>query len=236
MNSSDEQRSWTRWLDYWEQTMPAPVVTEDADDDAKDKPRRRWGLIALGSLIALALILVLAFVFSMVLFTPPQNGSTQAVAPSGQTGSAQGDGTTDTDTSEGQSQQQVTGPSCTESAGDGKLVTGQGGPITSPEMLVAEFQHRFFDLRDGKAVAELWPGYEAASMQASIDQSLADVGDEVSWCLTVMPAETGWWNTQVRWWEDGDANVRETWDGTYKIDKKGDSWVFADQRDTAAAD
>ena len=45
---------------------------------------------------------------------------------------------------------------CEEKSGGGKLVTGKGATITSPETLIAEFQHRYFDLRDGTAVAELW--------------------------------------------------------------------------------
>ena len=89
-------------------------------------------------------------------------------------------------------------------------VTGKGATITSPETLIAEFQHRYFDLRDGTAVAELWDdGYTAEGFQATIDQSLKGV-DDVQWCVTVMPGSKGWWVTEVKWWEPGDINPHET--------------------------
>ena len=39
-------------------------------------------------------------------------------------------------------------------------------------------------------------------------------------CVTVMPGSKGWWVTEVKWWEPGDINPRETWLGNYKIEKR----------------
>lgn len=101
--------------------------------------------------------------------------------------------------------------------------------MTSPETLVAEFQHRYFDLRDGKAVAELWDtGYDGDGFQSTIDTSLADAPAEVQWCLTVMPAETGWWATEVSWWEPGATTPEQTWYGNYRIEQRGSGWIFTD--------
>src|SRR5699024_11369270 len=73
---------------------------------------------------------------------------------------------------------------------DGKLVTNRGGEITSPETLVAEFQARYFDDRDGEAVAELWDdGYSAEGFQQTIDESLKNAPENIEWCLTVMPGD-----------------------------------------------
>jgi hypothetical protein len=46
--------------------------------------------------------------------------------------------------------------------------------------------------------------------------------------VTVAPAESGWWATEVSWWQQGDQKVRETWYGTYKIERRGSGFIFTD--------
>jgi len=208
---------WYEWLDQWHEDYPKP------QDNGKNKVKRSKAKVALfaGTFVMLCIIILgLTWILIPSLkaggdSTPPTNpiseseGSTQNVPAEPQTSVKEADTSI-------KSKPLM----CEEKSGGGKLVTGKGATITSPETLIAEFQHRYFDLRDGAAVAELWDdGYTADGFQTTIDQSLKDVTD-VKWCVTIMPGSKGWWVTEVKWWEPGDANPRETWLGNYKIEKR----------------
>jgi hypothetical protein len=206
--------SWYGWLDQWHDDYPQPQ-----DNNKKKCKRSKTKIGVFGIIIVVLLIGVSIAGWGSTLKTSGSNstagwGSTSVtpiITTTGVTVQTPKPVTTSADSKP---------LTCEEKSGGGKLVTGKGATITSPETLIAEFQHRYFDLRDGTAVAELWDdGYTAEGFQATIDQSLKGV-DDVQWCVTVMPGSKGWWVTEVKWWEPGDINPRETWLGNYKIEKR----------------
>lgn len=215
-------QAWTDWLDRWRAQRPElPAEDEDRDEDT---PRRRTPVFAI-AMIAAAVIVIAVMVVAVSQLgatgdePDPFEAAQLPTQTTGETVAAE-----QTTTAGGPST-----PQCEEDDTGDTLTTSKGGEVTSPQALVAEFQHRYFDLRDGAAVAELWDdGYEASGFQATIDDSLADLEGRASWCLTVAPAESGWWATEVSWWEQGDQEVRETWYGTYKIERRGSGFIFTD--------
>ena len=191
--------SWYGWLDQWHDDYPQPQ-----DNNKKKCKRSKTKIGVFGIIIVVLLIGVSIAGWGSTSVTP-------IITTTGVTVQTPKPVPTSADSKP---------LTCEEKSGGGKLVTGKGATITSPETLIAEFQHRYFDLRDGTAVAELWDdGYTAEGFQATIDQSLKGV-DDVQWCVTVMPGSKGWWVTEVKWWEPGDINPRETWLGNYKIEKR----------------
>lgn len=220
---------WTDWLDRWNAQRPAAPVEGDAEDETAT-PRRSISAFAVAASAAAVVVVAVMVVAVTQLGSaadepdpfeaalPPTSTSTVPTEPADEdqdeSGTTTGGGST---------------PQCKEDDSGDTLTTSKGGEVTSPQTLIAEFQHRYFDLRDGAAVAELWDdGYDAEGFQATIDTSLADLEGRASWCLTVAPAEAGWWATEVSWWQQGDQKVRETWYGTYEIERRGSGYIFTD--------
>lgn len=223
---------WTEWLDRWRAQRPeAPADGEGQDETAA--PRRSISAFTV-AMAAAAVTVVAVMVVAVSQFggtadepdpfeaaLPPT--STASSAPTGAEAEDQDEDGSGTTTGGGST------PQCEEDDSGDTLTTSSGGEVTSPQALIAEFQHRYFDLRDGAAVAELWDeGYNAEGFQATIDDSLAELDGRAAWCLTVAPAESGWWATEVSWWQQGDKTVRETWYGTYEIERRGSGYIFTD--------
>lgn len=227
-DETTDQGQWSDWVEDWRSTMPAktPEVSDPDDDEAAEPAKKHnVGRIVVVTLVAAAVVGVSASLAAIKLFTPPE---------SEQTTTAQGANASTAET-EGQPVPESSGTTCQEGRTDGKLVTSSGGPIDNPEDIIAEFQHRYFDLRDGEQVAKLWEGYDGPGFQASIDSALEDAPANVNWCLTVMPADSsGWWNTEVAWWGSGDESPREVWEGTYKVEERGNSYVMTETKGTAS--
>lgn len=216
---------WTDWLDRWRAQRPEAAGLAEDPDEAATAGRRvpvfTVAMIAAGVLVVAVMIIAV----SQLTSTDDPDPFVAAPVPTQTSDPASEDETDSTgSTSSGPST-----PQCDEDDTGDTLTTSSGGEVTSPQTLVAEFQHRYFDLRDGAAVAELWDdGYEADGFQATIDDSLAELDGRASWCLTVAPAESGWWATEVSWWQQGDQKVRQTWYGTYKIERRGSGFIFTD--------
>ncbi|MBB0969066.1 hypothetical protein G6016_08860 [Dietzia aerolata] len=224
-------QAWTDWLDRWRAQRPAGPV-DGEDQDGAVPPKRRFSAFTFAMVLA-GVIVVAVMVVAVTRFAgtadepdpfeaavPPP---TSAPAPAATTDPEDQDNDPGTTTGGGST------PQCVEDDSGDTLTTSKGGEVTSPQTLIAEFQHRYFDLRDGAAVAELWDeGYDADGFQATIDDSLADLEGRAAWCLTVAPAESGWWATEVSWWQQGDQKVRETWYGTYEIERRGSGYIFTD--------
>lgn len=212
---------WTDWLERWRDQRP-PVAGADADQEAAAAPRRRVTPFTVAMIAAGVIVVAVMVIAVSQLRTPDEHDPFTAAVPDQPTTSASEPAPTTTAS-------ESSTPQCDEKDSGDTLTTSKGGEVTSPQTLVAEFQHRYFDLRDGAAVAELWDdGYEADGFQATIDESLAELDGRASWCLTVAPAESGWWATEVSWWQQGDQKVRETWYGTYKIERRGSGFIFTD--------
>lgn len=223
-HTSGEQpiQVWTDWLDRWREQRSETEVGEDQDVPAgRTLPAFTIALIAAGVIV----VAVMLVAVSQLRPTdePDPFATAQPPTPSEQDAVDTGGSATATTSSDSST------PQCDEDDTGDTLTTSSGGEVSSPQTLVAEFQHRYFDLRDGEAVAELWDeGYDAEGFQATIDESLADLDGRASWCLTVAPAESGWWSTEVSWWQQGDQDVRETWYGTYEIERRGSGYIFTD--------
>lgn len=224
--SPPQNDDWKHWIDVWREDMPRedPSPTDGETESVEDSPARRKTLpVFIAVAVIGAVVVVAGGALAAILgpwFKPDANPQPEPQAQELTSTSAE---PVPTSTTAPPAMQ------CEEYSGDGKLVTGHGGAVTNPETLVAEFQHRYFDLRDGAAVAELWDtGYDAEGFQSTIDSSLATASADIEWCLTVMPAETGWWATEVSWWEEGDTKPRETWFGNYHIEQRGSGWIFTD--------
>lgn len=224
----EDTADWERWIGTWEQSMPIENRNADEGSDApapsnasspgQDGKIKRKSLVLAG--VAISAVLVIAGGAYAAIVGAWSTSDPEPVAQEAETTSTTAAQTTTS---------QRPAFECEEYKGTAKLVTSHGGPVTSPETLVAEFQHRYFDLRDGAAVADLWDtGYDAAGFQSTIDSSLAAASDGIEWCVTVMPAETGWWATEVSWWETGDVQPRETWYGNYRIEQRGSEWIFTE--------
>lgn len=226
-HTSGEQpiQMWTDWLDRWRAQRPEAAASDEDQDETATAGRNVPAFTV--ALIAAAVIVVAVMVVAVSQLTSTEEPDpfTTAQLPTPTTGATSATGTSSTTTaSNGPST-----PQCDEDDTGDTLTTSSGGEVTSPQTLVAEFQHRYFDLRDGAAVAELWDdGYEADGFQATIDDSLAELDGRASWCLTVAPAESGWWATEVSWWQQGDQKVRATWYGTYEIERRGSGFIFTD--------
>lgn len=212
-------RTWTDWLERW-RIQRAEGDTLDGSQDDPDRPSRRFSVFTV-AMIAAAVCVVAVMVIAVTRFGGDEgDDSFEAIPVQSQSFATSTAPTT---------AREASTPQCAESDKGDSLTTSKGGEVTSPQRLVAEFQHRYFDLRDGAAVAELWDeGYEAEGFQATIDDSLAELDGRAGWCLTVAPAERGWWSTEVSWWQQGDQKVRETWYGTYKIERRGSGFIFTD--------
>lgn len=214
---------WTDWLDRWSAQRPTVHGTDEDGAEIDPTPRRlptfTVAMISAGVIVVAVMVIAISQLRTIEEpdpFTAAVPVSTQATA---ETGTAAPTSTSNSSST----------PQCDEDDTGDTLTTSKGGEVTSPQTLVAEFQHRYFDLRDGAAVAELWDdGYEAEGFQATIDDSLAELEGRATWCLTVAPAESGWWATEVSWWQQGDQKVRETWYGTYKIERRGSGFIFTD--------
>lgn len=231
--TTDEQpiQAWTDWLDRWRSQRPEGSHDQEQDQDG-DAPQRRPVPAFTIALIAAGVIVVAVMVVAVSQLTssPDEDDAFTAAVPPTQTSAAadavQGGTGSDGPASESGG---ASVPQCDEDDTGDTLTTNSGGEVTSPQTLIAEFQHRYFDLRDGAAVAELWDeGYEADGFQATIDDSLAELDGRAAWCLTVAPAERGWWATEVSWWQQGDPKVRETWYGKYEIERRGSGYIFTD--------
>lgn len=216
---------WQHWLLKWQSQLPdvSPPAPGEGDghpptDTTPQPPQRPRGLLV-AAIAVLAVLGVVGGVFVTRLLTsntaPPVASSSSVVEPSL------------TLLAPPSPEPEPVG--CVEVSESGKTVTNHGGEVTSPETLIAEFQHRYFDLRDGEAVAQLWDkGYEAQGFQDTINASFAGQPDKLQWCVTVMPANTGWWATEVSWWAEGDTHPRETWYAQYRIEQRGSRFIFTD--------
>lgn len=216
---------WTDWLDRWRAQRPEAAASDEDQDETAPAGRTVPAFVV--ALIAAGVIVVAVMVVAVSQLTSTEDPDPFATAqlPTSTAGAPSEDGTSPTATTSSA----ASTPQCEDTDTGDTLTTSSGGEVTSPQTLVAEFQHRYFDLRDGAAVAELWDdGYEADGFQATIDDSLAELDGRASWCLTVAPAESGWWSTEVSWWQQGDQKVRETWYGTYKIERRGSGYIFTD--------
>lgn len=218
--------NWGAWIDQWYETMPTAARDQDENDGAdsapvkRQKSPRRKQIITMTA--ALGGLVLLGGVAAGVLMN--SFGGSGELEPEPESVVAEPTSTTTEETSV-----EPEPMTCNVEETDGKLVTNRGGEITSPETLVAEFQARYFDDRDGEAVAELWDdGYSAEGFQQTIDESLKNAPENIEWCLTVMPGDTGWWATEISWWEEGDTEPEETWIGNYKIEQRGKNWIFTD--------
>lgn len=212
---------WGDWLDRWRAHRPDDAPAAEATSSGRSVPPFVVALIAAGVIV----VAVMVVAVSQLTTTEEPDPFATAQLPTPTVSAPSEDGTSST----APTSSAATTPQCDESDTGPTLTTSSGGAITSPQTLVAEFQHRYFDLRDGAAVAELWDdGYEAQGFQTTIDDSLAELKGRAAWCLTVAPAESGWWSTEVSWWQQGDQKVRETWYGTYKIERRGSGYIFTD--------
>lgn len=228
--TTDEQpiQAWTDWLDRWRAQRPEGTHDDDQDGDV---PARRPVPAFTIALIAAGVIVVAVMVIAVFRLTgeSAEDDPFMAAVPPPETSSAADTIQGGTGPDDGPASSGASVPQCDEDDTGDTLTTSSGGEVTSPQTLIAEFQHRYFDLRDGAAVAELWDeGYEAEGFQATIDDSLAELDGRASWCLTVAPAERGWWATEVAWWQQGDPKVRETWYGKYEIERRGSGYIFTD--------
>ena len=223
-------QAWTDWLDRWRAQRPeGPAADEDQANDEKGRrpPAFTVAMIAAATIVIAVMIVAVSQLTGAETEPDPFEVAVPPVptTSSGATSHDEGEEAGGAGTTTGG----ASTPQCKEGDTGDTLTTSSGGEVTSPQTLIAEFQHRYFDLRDGAAVAELWDdGYEAEGFQATIDDALAELRGRAAWCLTVAPAESGWWATEVSWWQQGDQKVRETWYGTYKIERRGSGFIFTD--------
>lgn len=214
---------WTDWLDRWSAQRPT-VHGADENGEVAEPARRRVPAFTVAMIAAGVIVVAVMVIAVSQLRTTDEPDPFTAAVPASTPPTVETGTTAPTSTVNRPST-----PQCDEADTGDTLTTSKGGEVTSPQTLVAEFQHRYFDLRDGAAVAELWDdGYEAEGFQATIDDSLAELQGRAAWCVTVAPAESGWWATEVSWWQQGDQKVRETWYGTYKIERRGSGFIFTD--------
>lgn len=216
--------NWGAWIDQWHEDMPvadrAPETQDnngEEEPEKKQSPRRKQIITMTAALGGLVLVGGIAAAALVNAFGGSNEPAPEPVAEE------------PTSTTVEATSEEPEPMTCNVEETEGKLVTNHGGEITSPETLVAEFQSRYFDDRDGEAVAELWDdGYSAEGFQQTIDESLKTAPSNLEWCLTVMPGDTGWWATEISWWGEGDTEPEETWIGNYKIEKRGQDWIFTD--------
>jgi hypothetical protein len=92
---------------------------------------------------------------------------------------------------------------CTPGRVGGALVSNTTGDRTTGEGAVAEYEYRYFALRDPAAVMEVTDNGSGVPSAAQVADGIAQIPADAPWCVSVTPAGAERFETSVRYQSSG---------------------------------